>query len=177
MHDIRTIAPCQCGHDPHWLKLEIATGRYPQKFQIVNDEYVLICVHCGGLWDHRATERLIDLAHRDFFIPLLKSSHANDSRIRKVLVALPLPYLDVAEIGPQQFGRYIGVGIMEEEIDIFDGPLQQRVTHCATTNMRNRVIGLYHVEDRVVLFQHSLSFRRLIPEEEKRRPFGTARCH
>lgn len=52
---------CQCNHDPHWLWAEIEAKRYPQKFCEIDGQYELICVHCGGLWDHRATDRLIDL--------------------------------------------------------------------------------------------------------------------
>jgi hypothetical protein len=54
------LLPCQCNHDPHWLKAEIGAGRYPQNFCEV-DGGGLVCSRCGGLWDHRATDRLIDL--------------------------------------------------------------------------------------------------------------------
>jgi hypothetical protein len=56
---------CQCKHDPNWLKAEIGAGRYVQKFRVLDGEYVLVCLCCGGLWDHRATNRLIDLIMSD----------------------------------------------------------------------------------------------------------------
>jgi hypothetical protein len=56
---------CQCNHDPRWFKAEIDAGRYPQEYRVgENGEYLLVCVKCSGLWDHRATDRLIDLVMR-----------------------------------------------------------------------------------------------------------------
>jgi hypothetical protein len=56
---------CECHHDPRWLKAEIDAKRYPQEYRVgENGEYVLVCVKCGGLWDHRATDRLIELIMR-----------------------------------------------------------------------------------------------------------------
>jgi hypothetical protein len=53
---------CKCHHDAAWLKQEIAARRWVQEYRVgENGEYVLVCVICGGLWDHRATDRLIDL--------------------------------------------------------------------------------------------------------------------
>jgi hypothetical protein len=54
-------APCRCNHDARWLFAEIKAGRYPQQYRTVDDEYVLVCIHCNGLWDHAATDRVIDL--------------------------------------------------------------------------------------------------------------------
>jgi hypothetical protein len=59
---------CQCKHDPHSLYAEIGGGRYPQKFREVNGTYELLCDVCGGLWDHRATDRLIDLVMSGAFV-------------------------------------------------------------------------------------------------------------
>ncbi len=60
--DVRsTIAQCRCGHDPHWLSSQISVGRYVQEYRVVDGEYALVCQRCGGLWDHTATDRLIDL--------------------------------------------------------------------------------------------------------------------
>jgi hypothetical protein len=58
--EVLAMIHCQCNHDPHWLKAEIEVGRYPQKYREVNGDYALFCVKCGGLWDHRATDRLIE---------------------------------------------------------------------------------------------------------------------
>jgi hypothetical protein len=57
---------CTCNHAPEWLEQEIRAGRSPQKYVFEeagnrNSKYVLICTKCGNLWDHAATDRLIDL--------------------------------------------------------------------------------------------------------------------
>jgi hypothetical protein len=67
---------CQCNHDPYWLYKEIKGARYPQKFREVDGKYELFCEVCGGLWDHRATDRLIDLVMSGAFIPRLPSAQA-----------------------------------------------------------------------------------------------------
>jgi hypothetical protein len=70
MLDIITIARelggdvpgrCSCNHDPQWLKKEIEAGRFLQQYRDVTGKLELFCVVCGGLWDHRTTDRLIDL--------------------------------------------------------------------------------------------------------------------
>ncbi len=58
----RTTTQCQCNHDPVWLKTEIEADRNPQEFRTGADgEIVLVCLRCGELWNHQATDRLIDL--------------------------------------------------------------------------------------------------------------------
>jgi hypothetical protein len=46
---------CKCRHilDPVWLKQQIEAGKEIHM-------YVLCCTSCGGLWNHSATDRLID---------------------------------------------------------------------------------------------------------------------
>jgi hypothetical protein len=60
---------CRCNHDAGWLFDEIAAGRPAQEYQQreyrdhegkMQREYVLFCRTCWGLWDHKATDRLID---------------------------------------------------------------------------------------------------------------------
>jgi hypothetical protein len=58
----RVRGQCECHHDDAIrLQQEIAARRWVQEYRVENGEYVLVCVKCGGLWDHRATDRLIDL--------------------------------------------------------------------------------------------------------------------
>lgn len=52
---------CTCNHDPQRLKSEIEAGRSLQQYREVDGKLGLFCVVCGGPWDHRATDRLIDL--------------------------------------------------------------------------------------------------------------------
>ena len=55
------MSACGYNHDTRWLFDEIAACRYPQKFQQdATGCSELICVKCGGLWDHSATDRVID---------------------------------------------------------------------------------------------------------------------
>ncbi len=56
------IEACRCDHHPDYLQQEIAAGRYVQEYRTrqSNGEYVLVCRCCNGLWDHRATDRLIE---------------------------------------------------------------------------------------------------------------------
>ena len=55
------VKVCTCNHATEWLIKEIKEGRYPQKFQPdATGAYVLICVKCSALWDHGATDRVID---------------------------------------------------------------------------------------------------------------------
>jgi hypothetical protein len=60
----RERAQCGCNHDPRWLYAAINTRHYPQEYHEVDGKYVLVCMICGGLWDHRATDRLIELVMR-----------------------------------------------------------------------------------------------------------------
>jgi len=70
-----SMKQCQCKHDPHSLYAEIAGGRLPQKFREVNGTYELFCEVCGGLWDHRATDRVIDLVMSGAFAGREDASH------------------------------------------------------------------------------------------------------
>jgi hypothetical protein len=65
---------CQCNHDPRWIKAEIEAKRYPQKFREVDGKYELFCQICGGLWDHRATDRLVDLVMSGAFVPRIQTA-------------------------------------------------------------------------------------------------------
>jgi hypothetical protein len=52
---------CQCHHEPTWLEQEFLAGRLFHEYRENADGVVvLICLKCGGLWDHSATDRLID---------------------------------------------------------------------------------------------------------------------
>jgi hypothetical protein len=52
---------CQCNHEAAHLQQEIAAGRPVHEYRIGEDsEYVLVCLTCLGLWDHSATDRLIE---------------------------------------------------------------------------------------------------------------------
>jgi hypothetical protein len=66
---------CRCNHDAGYLHQEIAAGRYVQEWRKRADgEYVPICRRCNGLWDHRATDRLIERVQsnnwKEWYIPL-----------------------------------------------------------------------------------------------------------
>ena len=53
---------CRCNHDAAYLHQEIAARRWVPEYRThaTSDEYVLACLSCNGLWDHRATDRLIE---------------------------------------------------------------------------------------------------------------------
>ena len=53
---------CKCNHDPAWLEQEIAARRWVHEYRERRDtgEVILVCLRCDGLWDHRATDRLIE---------------------------------------------------------------------------------------------------------------------
>jgi hypothetical protein len=70
-----SMQQCQCNHDPLWIKKEIEGKRPPQKFREVNGTYELFCEVCGGLWDHRATDRVIDLVMSGAFAGREDASH------------------------------------------------------------------------------------------------------
>jgi hypothetical protein len=53
---------CKSDHDPVYLQQEIAAQRWVHEYRKRQGggEYVLVCLRCDGLWDHRATDRLIE---------------------------------------------------------------------------------------------------------------------
>jgi len=53
---------CKCDHDAAYLEQEIAARRWVHEYRERRDtgEIVLVCLTCDGLWDHRATDRLIE---------------------------------------------------------------------------------------------------------------------
>jgi hypothetical protein len=54
-------AVCRCNHKPAYLSQEIAARRWVHEYQeSETGEYELICLTCGCLWDHRATDKLIE---------------------------------------------------------------------------------------------------------------------
>jgi hypothetical protein len=57
---VKTIEQCLCHHEAEWLAAEITAGRYPQEYRDTANGYVLVCRKCEGLWDHRATDRVIE---------------------------------------------------------------------------------------------------------------------
>jgi hypothetical protein len=52
---------CRCNHDAAFLQQQIAAGHPVHKFE-ENEigEYVLICLTCEALWDHTATDKVIE---------------------------------------------------------------------------------------------------------------------
>jgi hypothetical protein len=73
---------CACNHETERLVSEIASGRYMQKYQQdATGCYELICVKCGGQWDHRATDRVIDRVMGDY----LRARAAEEARLRQRL--------------------------------------------------------------------------------------------
>jgi hypothetical protein len=53
---------CQCDHDAGWLRQEIAARRLVHEYRtnIATGKAVLVCTKCQGLWDHAATDRLME---------------------------------------------------------------------------------------------------------------------
>jgi hypothetical protein len=53
---------CKCDHDPAYLEQEIAARRWGHEYRERRDtrEVILVCLRCDGLWDHGATDRIIE---------------------------------------------------------------------------------------------------------------------
>ena len=60
-------AVCQCNHLPAYLFQEIAAKRPVHEFRESKEtgQYDLICLTCFGLWDHAATDRLVEMVMND----------------------------------------------------------------------------------------------------------------
>jgi hypothetical protein len=57
---------CTCDHDAADLAREMQAGRPVHEYRERRDtgETVLVCLKCNGLWDHRATDRVIEFVMR-----------------------------------------------------------------------------------------------------------------
>ena len=53
---------CKCHHDPAYLEQEIAARRWVHEYRERRDtrEVILVCLRCDGLWEHGATDRIIE---------------------------------------------------------------------------------------------------------------------
>jgi serine/threonine protein phosphatase PrpC len=60
-------AVCRCNHLPATLFEEISEGRPVHEYRTNKEtgQYELICLTCFGLWDHTATDRLVEMIMKD----------------------------------------------------------------------------------------------------------------